>query len=235
LSDPPRGGLWVVKLGGSLAHSRYLKRWLSVLADGDPAVVIVPGGGPFADQVRTLQKRRRFDDAAAHHMALLAMEQYGRMLAGLQPGLRPAATRAEITRARRAGMAAVWMPTRMVLADRGIAATWDITSDSLAAWLAGQFTAARLVLVKSIALSESSVLATALARRGIVDPAFPDYFARSGSDGWCVADADHAAMSVALKSGRGPGTRIVAAAARRLPVVSGMLTSRADRSRTRRQ
>ena len=112
MSDPPRGGLWVVKLGGSLAHSRYLKRWLSVLADGDPAVIIVPGGGPFADQVRTLQKRRRFDDAAAHHMALLAMEQYGRMLVGLQSGLRPAATRAEITRARRAGMAAVWMPTR---------------------------------------------------------------------------------------------------------------------------
>jgi hypothetical protein len=91
------------------------------------------------------------------------------------------------------------------------------------------------VLVKSVALSESSVRATALARLGIVDPAFPDYFARSGSEGWCAADADHAAMSAALKSGRGPGTRIVAATARRLPVVSGMLTSRADRSRTRRQ
>jgi aspartokinase-like uncharacterized kinase len=196
----------------------------------------VPGGGPFADQVRALQKRRRFDDAAAHHMALLAMEQYGRMLAGLQPGLRPAATRAEIARARRAGVAAVWMATRMVLADPGIAASWDITSDSLAAWLAGQLTAAGLVLVKSVALSESSVGATALARRGIVDPAFPDYFARSGSAGWCVADAGHAAMSAALEGGRGPGTQIVAAARpRRLPVVSGVLTSRSDRPRTRRQ
>ena len=197
----------------------------------------MPGGGPFADQVRALQKHRRFDAAAAHHMALLAMEQYGRMLAGLQPGLRPAATRAEITRAHRAGVAAVWMPTRMVLADPGIAASWDITSDSLAAWLAGRLTAAKLVLVKSVALSDGSVRTTTLARRGIVDPAFPDYFTRSGSDGWCVADAGHAAMSAALKSGRGPGTRIVTAAAgpRRLPVVSGVLTSRSDRSRTRRQ
>jgi 5-(aminomethyl)-3-furanmethanol phosphate kinase len=220
-----------------LAHSRYLERWLSLLADGGPAVVIVPGGGPFADHVRALQKRWRFDDAIAHHMALLAMEQYGRMLAGLQPGLRPAASRREIAQVRRAGVAAVWMPTQMVLADPGIAASWDITSDSLAAWLAGQLRAARLVLVKSVALSDSSVQAATLARCGIVDPAFPDYFARSGSDGWCVADAGHAAMSAALKSGRGPGTQIVAAAARprRLPVVSGVLTSRSDRSRTRRQ
>ncbi len=216
-----------------------MNRWLSILAGGG-AVVIVPGGGPFADQVRTLQKRLRFDDATAHHMALLAMEQYGRMLAGLQPDLRPAASRAEIARARRAGLAAVWMPTRMVLADLGIAASWDITSDSLAAWLAGKLKADSLVLVKSVALSGASVPATVLARRGIVDPAFPAYLARSGVDCWCIDDADHAAMAAALKSGRGPGTQIVAAAApaaraRRLPVVPGVLTSRPDRRRTRQQ
>jgi len=228
----PRG-LWVVKLGGSLAHSSYLKRWLIVLAGGGGAVVVVPGGGPFADRVRALQKRRRFDDATAHHMALLAMEQYGRMLAGLQPGLRPAASRAEIARARRAGLAAVWMPTRMVLADPGIAASWDITSDSLAAWLAGKLKADRLVLVKSVALSAGSVSATVLARSGIVDPAFPDYLARSGAEGWSIDDARHAAMATALKSARGSGTQIVAEPApaarpRRLPVMAGMLTSSVD-------
>lgn len=229
--------LWVVKLGGSLAHSPQLQRWLAVLAGGGGAAVVVPGGGPFADQVRALQRRRRFDDATAHHMALLAMEQYGRMLAGLQPGLRLAASRAEIARARRAGLAAVWMPTRMVLADPGIAASWDITSDSLAAWLAGKLAADRLVLVKSVAVSGGSVSAAVLARRGIVDPAFPGYLARSASDGWCIDDARHAEMAAALKSGRGPGTQIIAdplvrrrpqRAPRRLPVVAGMLTSSVD-------
>ena len=116
-----------------------------------------------------------------------------------QPGLRPAASRAEIARARRAGLAAVWMPTRMVLADPRIAASWDITSDSLAAWLAGKLKAERLVLVKSVALAGGSVPAAVLARRGIVDPAFPGYLARSDAEGWCIDDARHAAMAAALE------------------------------------
>jgi aspartokinase-like uncharacterized kinase len=207
-----------------------------VLADGGGAVVIVPGGGPFADQVRALQKRQRFDDAAAHHMALLAMEQYGRMLAALEPRLLPAASRAEVGRARRAGRAAVWMPTRMVLADPAIAASWDITSDSLAAWLAGKLGAARLVLVKSVAVTNGATAAD-LARRGIVDPAFPAYLGRSGAEGWCIDDAGHRAMAAALKSRRGPGTPIAAKRGlpRRLPPLASMLTSRPDRPRTRRQ
>ncbi|MGH6959057.1 MAG: uridylate kinase, partial [Dongiaceae bacterium] len=123
---------------------------------------------------------------------------------------RVAASRAEIARARRAGLAAVWMPTRMVLADSGIAASWDITSDSLAAWLAGKLKADRLVLVKSVALLGGNVSAAVLARRGIVDPAFPGYLARSGAEGWCIDDAGHGEMAAALKGARGPGTQIVA-------------------------
>jgi hypothetical protein len=64
----------------------------------------------------------------------------------------------------------------------------------LAAWLAGQFTAARLVLVKSVALSKVSVRATALARRGIVDPAFPT-ISRAAAAMAGALHADHAAMS----------------------------------------
>ncbi len=76
----------VVKLGGSLAASPQLPILLRSLgraaADG-LRVVIVPGGGPFADAVRVTQQDCAFDDAAAHDMALLAMAQYGRLLGAL--------------------------------------------------------------------------------------------------------------------------------------------------------
>jgi aspartokinase-like uncharacterized kinase len=210
----------VIKLGGSLAGSPRLKRWLAVLGGAGGAAIIVPGGGPFADEVRAAQQRSRFDDSTAHHMALLAMEQYGRMLAGLHPGLQPAASRRAIARVHRAGSAAVWMPTRMVLDEPWIPASWNITSDSLAAWLAGQVAADRLVLVKSVALAGKIISATALADRGIVDPAFPNYVIDSAREVWCVDDARVADMAQAFRTGTGPGTRIVPTAAE-LPSIAG--------------
>ncbi|MCG8046554.1 MAG: hypothetical protein N0C89_17320 [Candidatus Thiodiazotropha endolucinida] len=74
--------MWVVKLGGSLFNSADLRDWLAVLAKAG-SLVIVPGGGPFADQVRLAQRLWQIDDSSAHLMALLAMEQFGRMLCGL--------------------------------------------------------------------------------------------------------------------------------------------------------
>lgn len=141
-------------------------------------------------------------------MALLAMEQFGRMLIGLQPGLRPAASRTEFARTRRAGAAAVWMPTRMVLDEPRIPASWDITSDSLAAWLAGRLAADRLLLVKSVALAGDDIAAATLARRGIVDPAFPAYAARSAREVRCIDDTAPADMERAFRTGHGPGIRI---------------------------
>jgi len=160
--------------------------------------------------VRAAQKQFGFDDATAHHMALLAMEQYGRMLCSLQPGLTPAAGLAAIERTRRAGSVPVWMPARLALSRPEIAATWDITSDSLAAWLAGALGGRRLLLVKSVDAADDSVPATALARRGIVDPAFPQFLLRSRSEAWCIEASRHAEMTAALRRGGAAGTRITA-------------------------
>ena len=66
-------------------------------------MVLVPGGGPFADAVRAAQPRMGFDDRAAHAMALLAMEQYGCALANLAQGLSLAASVAAIRRVLRGG------------------------------------------------------------------------------------------------------------------------------------
>src|SRR5580700_8482139 len=100
----------VVKLGGSFAYSDYLRDWIEALAACAGRVVIVPGGGPFADAVRSAQTRMGFDDGAAHHMALLAMEQYGRALASFNRLLSPADCADAIHRDLAAGRVPVWMP-----------------------------------------------------------------------------------------------------------------------------
>jgi 5-(aminomethyl)-3-furanmethanol phosphate kinase len=169
--------MWVVKLGGSLASAPQLKAWLTALSVRDD-VVLVPGGGPFADQVRTAHRQWGFDDASAHHMALLGMEQYGWMLCALESGLRPAANPPEIRDALAQGKTPVWMPVPMVVDEPEVGHNWDVTSDSLAAWLCHRLEADGLLLVKSAPPASLEGGIEALAGWGILDAAFPRYAER---------------------------------------------------------
>jgi aspartokinase-like uncharacterized kinase len=166
----------IVKLGGSLAAAGTLGAWLDVVvAHGAGRFVVVPGGGAFADAVRTQQRRHGFSDRAAHRMALLAMEQYALLLLDRAPTLHAAESAADIAASLAAGRVALWFPRRMVAADPAIAESWDVASDSLAAWLARDLGARRLVLVKSAPSPARPPSPRRLAALGLVDAAFPDY------------------------------------------------------------
>jgi 5-(aminomethyl)-3-furanmethanol phosphate kinase len=166
----------VVKLGGSLAEAGSLRSWLALLMErGGSSCVIVPGGGDFAEAVRAAQARYGFSDRAAHRMALLAMQQYGLLLMDLAPSLTPCASEVHIRAVLAAGGLALWWPCAMVDAEPGIAASWAVSSDSLAAWLAHKIDAARLVLVKSAPAPPPPLSPSRLAALGLVDRAFPNY------------------------------------------------------------
>ena len=169
----------VIKLGGSLAASDAaagLMRGLSARRPG--RFIVVPGGGEFAETVRVAQRRHTFGDRAAHHMALLAMHQSAIMLAALAPGFAIAESPPEFESAWQRELTPVWAPERMALAATDIPASWDITSDSLAAWLAVRTRAAHLVVVKSCQVPEEiRGNAVALAAAGLVDSCFPTFVA----------------------------------------------------------
>jgi aspartokinase-like uncharacterized kinase len=173
--------MWVVKLGGSLAGSEALRDWLAVLARaGRGRAVVVPGGGPYADAVRAEQQRWGFDDNTAHSMALLAMDQYGHQLAALGNQASPrifeaASTSSEIHSALERGAVPVWIGSRMAEGDAALPRDWDLTSDSLAAWLAAALGVSGLALVKALRVEESEMSAAALAARQWVDRRFPDF------------------------------------------------------------
>jgi aspartokinase-like uncharacterized kinase len=164
----------VVKFGGSLAEDDALQSWLDAVAVVAGGTVIVPGGGAFADVVRDEQRRLGFSDRAAHRMALLAMEQYGEVLIDRMPSLLPCRTIEEIRRAATMKRVAVWLPAAMVLADPAVPESWEVTSDSIAAWLARRLSARVLVLVKSAAAARP-LDPVALAAQGLVDAAFPRF------------------------------------------------------------
>jgi 5-(aminomethyl)-3-furanmethanol phosphate kinase len=203
------GAPTVVKLGGSCVGSLDLRRWTAAVAGCARRVVVVPGGGRFADAVRAAQPAIGFDDAAAHHMALLAMEQLGRALASLDGRVSLADSTAALRRCLRENKAAVWLPTRMALGAADVPPSWDVTSDSLAAWLAGKISARRLLLMKQVELPPHPIHADDLARRGIVDKAFPRFLAASGAAAFILGPADHMAIAAALCDDSSVGTAIV--------------------------
>jgi dihydroneopterin aldolase len=195
-----------VKLGGSHAFSDHLTEWVAAIAGCAGEIVVVPGGGPFADAVREAQPKMGFPDAAAHHMALLAMEQYGCALASLNGAFVPADSPGAIGRALDEKRVPVWMPSRMALAAKDIPCSWDVTSDSLAAWLANQLGARQLLLVKHVSLAGTTIRLADLIARGIIDTAFADFLKNVPAA--MLGPADQGSLATIIACGAAAGTRI---------------------------
>ena len=195
--------MWVVKLGGSLLGSPELAHWLDLFArHGDGKIVIVPGGGIFADAVRESQKRSGSSDAVAHRMAVMAMDQYGVLMAGQNPALVTAECELEIAERGWQHRAIVWLPSKMVCADENIPANWQVTSDSLAAWLAARLNAEHLILVKSSRPDIDQVSLEKLVKDGMVDEHFGDFTAGQNFNTWIVGKQDYTAFNDGISQER---------------------------------
>ncbi len=131
-------------------------------------VVVVPGGGLFADQVRNIQKQWQFDDEIAHQMALLAMQQMALLFKSIKPDFFLAN---KVSAIDNKCSAVIWSPDIKELIS--IPASWDVTSDSLAAWLAGQLQATELILVKSAAIPADKPIQQ-MQKQALVDGAFAE-------------------------------------------------------------
>lgn len=179
--------MWVIKLGGSLLGSAELSCWLDKIAQhADGKVVIVPGGGIFADAVRDAQKKTGVNDHIAHQLAVMAMDQYGVLLTGLNKALVTARSELEIAERSWQHRAIVWLPSHMVCAEESIPANWEITSDSLAAWLANKLNAEHLVLVKSLEMPLRQMPVSELVAQEVVDAKFGDYVSLAPFKCWVI-------------------------------------------------
>lgn len=191
--------MWVVKLGGSLQRSGYLGEWVNLLARyGRGKVILVPGGGIFAEKVREMQAIHGFSDKAAHKMALLAMEQYAYLLSGMNRNLQPVSTRDKIIHCLQGNGLPIWLPSEMVLAAGNIPATWAVTSDSLALWLAGELKVKYLLLVKSTGLTEGNASIETLSAQGLVDEFFPQLARRIKIPTFWLRDDEYSRMQYGL-------------------------------------
>ena len=141
----------VIKVGGGLLKEAGALEAVcaAVAARGRrESLVVIPGGGPFADTVREQDERLGLSAGAAHWMALLAMDQYAHLLADRIDGSVLVEEFGGIARALAERRIAVFAPARWLRAADVLPRSWDVTSDSVAAFVAGALDAERLLLVK---------------------------------------------------------------------------------------
>jgi 5-(aminomethyl)-3-furanmethanol phosphate kinase len=199
----------VVKLGGSLARDRQFARWIEALRNYKSGAIIVPGGGPFADCVRDAQTYMRFGDATAHRMAVLATEQYAIACASSFPDVLLVTDEAQL-RLIGEGRMAFWLPSRMALGADDLPENWQVTSDSLAAWLARRLDLEALVLLKSVDAKADPISAQALIEGEIVDPFFARFAARTNAEIRMAGPGALAGAGAVFAAGNLPGARVLA-------------------------
>lgn len=146
----------VVKLGGSLLECADLvERWNAWLDRQPPMqALLVVGGGGLVDVVGELQQLHpQITDKGAHWLAVRAMQLNAEMIVGLLPGAEYVADASSFANRPRTPGLFVIDPWSFMQADSQgaspLAATWDVSSDSIAARVAVVVDAEELVLLKS--------------------------------------------------------------------------------------
>ena len=188
----------IVKVGGSLFHR--IADLVPVLNASERPVFIIPGGGPFADAVR----QYNVDNDTAHWMAVAAMDQYGWYIAshGI-PTTKEMATPKKTT---------VFLPYRYFLLNDVLPHTWDVTSDTIAAWVAGSLHLDLLLLKSVDGIFLSGILqnrVTGPVESDVTDPFFIPFVVKNRIKATIINGSKPERVEKYLKGSLVPRTEIV--------------------------
>lgn len=208
----------VVKVGGSLSRGAGLNalcREISHLSR-QYRLLVVPGGGEFADRVRDACKRYSLNDTTAHYMALLAMNQHAYMLNQLiiDSGLIEEVDSVPKTVER--GRTAILLPASLIMQTDPLPHSWQVTSDSIAAWVSQKANCGLLVLLKDVdgllgfdkELIADMAVDELAAHTGGVDEYLAHFLASAQLETWIINGLYPERLSELLTSNQTIGTRI---------------------------
>jgi len=187
----------VVKIGGSLIDQ--LDGIIRVLHRSLRPVLIIPGGGKFA----RLARDTGADGEAGHWMAVAAMEQIGWYIAA--KGAVP------VTGLTKPSRCEVLLPYSLLRSADPLPHTWDVTSDTISAWVASRL-GLDLVLLKSVdGIRTGDVLHERLVAditTDDVDPCFIRYVLASSVRTTVINGRVPGRLERLLRGDRVPGTTI---------------------------
>lgn len=194
----------VVKVGGSLCRDREVLERLCDELNGVEGILVVPGGGEFADKVREMDGRFNLSPVISHRLAILAMQQTGMLIRNFFKG--------EI------------FDCRKLLQDRNLKPSWAITSDSISAYIARNTGAEKLILLKDVdgvftadpkknkdvkLIPELTVKELSVMESSCLDGEFQNFIKNSGLKVWVINGNHPERIEDILDGKKTRGTRIL--------------------------
>jgi len=144
----------IFKIGGTiLDNSKNLINTIAQLTqlfeDGIiQKIVLVPGGGLLVDFVRHLYEKFHFNDDIAHWIAIYAMDYNGKELKRKFPHLQINNNHKNAKKEKR--FISVFLPYNYLKEKDELPHSWDVTSDSIALYLAKTLSMNECFLIKEI-------------------------------------------------------------------------------------
>lgn len=139
----------VVKIGGSLLSKAglgdSLNQWL--VENNDMQNILVVGGGELADVIRRLDASLKLSSMLSHRLALQTMSINASAIAECIPNCLQTDDLETVQKTSKSNI--IFDSHHWINLCHDVPATWDFTSDSVAAKLAAELSAEELVLIKS--------------------------------------------------------------------------------------
>lgn len=143
----------VIKVGGSLtANPSKLERLCAYIGEIQEqfALVVLPGGGDFADLVRTYDGTFDLPKEITHKMAILGIDQFGLFLSSFLKKSRPTSELEDLKQMTKHDLIPIFLPATLLFQEEPLTPSWNVTSDAIAAYVASLLPTNRVIIVTDV-------------------------------------------------------------------------------------
>jgi len=147
--------MWIVKIGGSWLKNPKLPSLINFLQRfANQKIVLVVGGGIFAETVRNVYKSNKMTEETGHILAMKATEIFAYYLRSINQDI---SISNKITNFIEKKLN-LWIPTERLSSEKKFKKNWESTSDSIATWLYSNTKSKGVVFIKSLSFAKEEKL-----------------------------------------------------------------------------
>ena len=147
--------MWIVKNGGSWLKNPKLPLLINFLQKfAKEKIVLVAGGGGFAETVRSVYTSNKMTEETGHILAMKATEIFAYYLKSINPKISITNKNTNFIKKN----LNLWIPTEKLSFEKKFKKNWESTSDSIATWLYSNTKSKGVVFVKSLSFKNDEKL-----------------------------------------------------------------------------